>query len=382
MPDLPAPDRLLTTDPPNPPGELIVRVLASLCLLALTQTTAFADPIDDDPSLERPDFHYVTASLIVPENDALVIEEQELVIGPFEIRGAYVIRNTSDHEVVGDAVLPLPPFGLHSMWSGIGEGIYPSSVADHVALFDASVTADGVEVPLTTEELAVIVPGGAYATDPGLRFALHEPGKVVTDQLRAFGLPFTNNRFDAEEALLALTPAEQEEVKALGLAAISERVTTDGAEPWASPNWEVMGRLRWTQSFPPGKAVRITYRHRNFAKAWHHDDCAVARWASDYCIDPQTSEAMVAAMTFQMDGQTFTLGDAYQMTHVWQTNPASGPAGRFRLRVNPGVPGGVAATCAGGLERSTTTAFEWEGEDFTPSVELKLLIVAPLPEEW
>jgi hypothetical protein len=355
-----------------------MRPIASLSLLALIVMPAFADPIDD-PNLETPDADYATSGLILPESEALVIEEQELVIGPSEIRGEYVIRNMSDQPVTSDMVLPLPAFGLHAAWALDGDDITPLTVHDRVALFDATVTVDGVAVPLTTEAIAVIEPGGGVASNPSLQFALHEPGKVITEKLLAFGLPLTINPFEAEAALLALTPAERAEVKALGLAGFSAPNSAGEISAW--PNWRMLGRLRWSQVFPPGTEVRISYQHWNFATSWHREDEDVARWAQDYCIDTRTSEAMVRAMTFQMEELTLALGDGYQMTHVWRTNPPSGPAGKFRLRIEPGVPGGVAAACVPGLTRSSSSAFEWEGKDFAPSDDLKILIIAPLPPE-
>jgi hypothetical protein len=275
----------------------------SICLLWIAAAPVFADP--DDPGQERPDVFYQTMGLGFPASDALTIELEEIVIGPSEIRGDYMVRNTSDQTVTGLMSLPMPPFGLLSMWGGLTEGENPETVPDLVRLFDLDVTVDGKAVPV---------------------------------RLGIASFRSQDNRFDE---------------------------MSQG----------------WSQIFPPGGAVRISYRHRNFSKAWHMSGSEFPPLKEDYCVEVATSEAAARAMILKLDGDEteYSLGDAYRITHVWQRTT---PAETFRLRIEPGVPGGVAAACAAGLTRSPSAAYEWGGKDFTPTGALAVLVVAPLDDDW
>ncbi len=74
-------------------------------------------------------------------------------------------------------------------------------------------------------------------------------------------------------------------------------------------------------------------------------------------------------------------GTAILLDYVLTTaNTWQGPIGVFRLAIDKGKPGNVLSLCIDGLRKTGPTSFAVEKKDFTPTRDLRLLIVSGLEE--
>lgn len=323
--------------------------------------------------------------LTFSQTDAVTMEAEDLAISIDHIRVAYVFRNVTTRDVTGEVIFPLPPISLAAMTES-SWNLPEDLERDNLLAFTA--TVDGVPVPVQIDRIAVIEP--LWDDNRSLRDQYDTPGRDVTAELARFGIPLSVSSDRVTALLMALTPDQQTAAAAAGLAEYFYPAEDgNGAPDYVSPLWSVILRYHWTQTFPARAVVKIVhaYENRPSGGLFGWEDPPVADYMQEdvarYCIDAGTSRAMARALA-QTDesGQSYAMGMAWNIEYVLRTaNSWAGPVGRFRLTLDKGDKGNVISLCADGIRKTGPTTFVMEKTDFTPSRDLEILVVAPLPRE-
>lgn len=311
--------------------------------------------------------------------DAVAMEEENLFIGIDRITVDYVFRNTSAQDVTGEVIFPLPPISVWALWES-NWNLPEDPTRDNLVNFTAVV--DGAPVAVKIDRVAVLQP--PWEEDTSLSEQYDTPGRDVTAELVRFGIPLTLDVEAVRQALLALTPEQRVEVKALGLADFYGEGTAENPdEAWGY--WSVVLRYHWTQTFPTGKAIKVShaYEHRPAGGlfGWQHpavEDYELAT-VNRYCIDEGTSAAIAKLLTVTDGGETYSMGMSYNMAYVLRTaNSWAGPIGKFRLTLDKGDPRNIISLCAEGVKKTGPTTFVVEKTNYTPERDLEILVAVPM----
>jgi len=326
------------------------------------------------PALANDGFGGLSATgLTFSQTDAIAMETEDLFIGIDRITVDYTFRNTTSADVTGEVIFPLPPvhvgFILESQWN------LPED-PDRPNLVNFTATVDGAPVTLTIDRIAVVEP--PYDEARPLSEQYDTPGRNVTADMARLGLPLSLNAETVIAAMAALTPAQRDEAASLGLAEFSEG--------YAYPNWSIVLRYHWTQTFPAGKVMQISHAYENRSGGgifgWSHPPEDYQQYAVDqYCIDEGTSKGLVKALTQTPEdaGEPYSMGMSWNIAYVLRTaNSWAGPIGRFKLTIDKGDVRNILSLCADGITKTGPTTFVMEKTDFTPMQDLQILIAMPM----
>lgn len=317
------------------------------------------------------------------QTDAVAMVKEDLFIGLDRIAVDYVFRNTSSADVTGEVIFPLPPIGVWSLWDGmmnLPEPPYPENLLGFTAV------VDGQPVPVQIDRIAVIEP--PWDENRPLNQQYDTPGRDVTADLAAYGLPLSLDPEAAMAALLALPQADRAALVAAGLAEFYPADPANQIPEQAFPTWSIVLRYHWTQTFPAGAEVAVHHEYRNSPPGgifgWVHplteQDSYLKDYVTRFCIDDGTSAAMAKALEWKdpTTGEVYKYGSAYFITYVLRTaNSWAGPIADFRLTLDKGDPANVISLCAEGVRKTGPTTFVIEKKNYTPGRDLEILLVSP-----
>lgn len=309
--------------------------------------------------------------LTFAQTEAVAMEEEDLYIGIDRIAVDYVFRNLTDKDVTGEVIFPMPPIPVsrESDWN------LPEDM-DRANLVAFKAVVDGQEVAVSVDRIAVLEP--EWQEGRPLSFQYDTPGADVTADLARLGIPLTLDDTKVTRALTALTPEQQAEATALGLASFSEGYTY--------ARWSVILRYHWTQTFPANAVVKISHDYENrsgggiFGWAEPPEEY-MQSYIDQYCIDDGTSRALVKALARppEADGTVYSMGMSWNIAYVLRTaNSWAGPIKRFKLTVDKGAPENIVSLCADGINKTGPTTFVMEKTDFVPDRDLEILVAAPM----
>ena len=330
------------------------------------------------PLLANDGFGGLSATgLTFGQTDAVKMEEEELFISIDRIAVDYVFRNITDADVTGEVIFPLPPihlgFVMESEWN------LPEDI-DRENLVGFTATVAGQPVTVGIDRIAVIEPQDVDFPPPSARY--DTPGRDVTADMDRLGLPLSLNRDTVAAALQALTPDQKAEAEKLGLAQFFDSGTPN---EYAYPNWSVIVRYHWTQTFPAGEVLTISHAYENRPSGgvfgWSDPPEDYAQPVAElYCIDEGTSKALVKALAQPaQDGVVYSTGLSWNIAYVLRTaNSWAGPIGRFRLTVDKGDTRNIVSLCADGIRKTGPTTFVLEKTNYTPDRDLDILIAVPM----
>lgn len=333
------------------------------------------------PALANDGFGGLTATgLTFGQTDKVSMESEDLSISLDRIEVDYVFRNLTDQDVTGEVIFPLPPISLGYMWNT--DFNLPDDLT-RPDLLNFSVTVDGTSVTPNIDRVAVL-DGDWWDVQPGAA-EYDTPGQDVTALLESFGIPVTLDLDAVDAALRALNKDQRAAVQAAGLAEFGE----EGDAPTEIlPNWSVVIRYHWTQTFPAGQTLAVSHGYDNRPPGgpfgWTHPPEAdyELETARRYCIDEGTSKALVKVLRYtDENGDSYSIGQAHYIAYVLRTaNSWAGPIKRFRLTLDKGAPGNVISLCADGIKKTGPTTFVMEKTDYSPADDLHVLIAAPFPK--
>lgn len=147
------------------------------------------------------------------QTDAVAMLEEDLFIGMDRITVDYVFRNTTDADVTGEVIFPLPPIPV---WASFKSMMNLPEDTGRENLVDFTATVDGQPVAVTIDRIAVVEEGFEEERPPSAQY--DKPGRDVTADLERLGIPLSLDAAGLRTALLALGPEAREEATRLGLA--------------------------------------------------------------------------------------------------------------------------------------------------------------------
>lgn len=320
---------------------------------------------------------FSATGLTFGQTEAVSMLQEDLFISRDEIRVDYVFKNITDADVTGEVIFPMPPVPLTQVYYSEWNLPEDRNSADLVGF---TATVDGKDQPVTIDRVAVIEP--TYEENAPLAQQYDTPGRDVTAELTALGLPLSVDTATVGAALLALPKEKQEAAQAAGLADFIEASPDYPAE--AIPLWSVVLRYHWTQTFAAGAETRISHRYTNRAPGgifpWEHPAPDYRQYEVDrYCIDEGTSKAMVKRLQHPDFEDGTAMGVAYYIDYVLRTaNSWAGPIGKFRLTIDKGAEENVISLCADGVKKSGPTTFVVEKTNYAPDRDLRILLAMPM----
>jgi hypothetical protein len=319
---------------------------------------------------------FSATGLTFGQTDQVAMETEDLVISPDRIAVDYTFRNLGAKDVTGEVIFPLPPIPvgdlMNSMWN------LPDDY-DRPNLLDFKAVVDGAPVPVTIDRVAVVQPEGWW--DLSTAEQSDTPGRDVTALLAAHGVNLSLDFEKIYQDLNALAPADRDALLAEG--AIGDYDDSDAFDLY--PNWSIILRYHWTQTFKAGAVTKVHHDYENRPTGgvfgWEDppQDDYMKEVAATYCVDDGTSKAIAKALSATMeasDGAAWGMG--YNIEYVLRTaNSWAGPIQKFTLTLDKGDPKNVISLCADGLKKTGETTFVVEKTDYTPTEDLKILLVQP-----
>lgn len=332
------------------------------------------------PALGNDGFGGLSATgLIFGQTDAVAMEEEALAIGIDKVAVDYTFRNTTDRDVSGEVIFPLPPVGV---WSGYEAMMNLPEDLTQADLVDFTATVDGQPVQVTIDRIAVIEEGRDQPNPPSKQY--DNPGRDVTADLARLGIPLTLDYMAVRDVLLSFPEAKRNEVASLGLAEYYDGDTANDIPPDVWGGWSIVTRYHWTQDFPAGKVVKISHSYTNrppgglFSWSDPAEDYQTTL-RDQYCIDDGTSKALARTLKNPEGDEFGNYGTAYNISYVLRTaNSWAGPIGKFTLTLDKGDPKNVISLCADGVKKTGPTTFVVEKTDYSPDRDLEVLIVQPM----
>jgi hypothetical protein len=293
------------------------------------------------------------------ENEKVAMKSEDLFISPDKIKVSYVFANTSDDDVTGEVIFPLPPIGLLEL---MHRGSNLPEDADRENLVDFTVEVDGNSITPGIERRAVRFSLASESGDP-------VNGEDVTTLLKEAGVPLTLKPERLVAALDSIPPAKLEKLVSTGLLNFNKE--SSGADRY-NPLWAIAIRYHWNQTFPAGTEVSIRHGYDNYPPSgvWSWSHPATYDWQLEtarlYCVDEDTSKALSRCR------------EAYYISYILGTaNTWKGPIGKFKLTIDKGQPKNILSLCADVVEKTGPTTFVIEKNDYTPPENLSILIATP-----
>lgn len=312
------------------------------------------------------------------QTDAVAMVEEDLFIGLDRIEVDYLFRNTTDQDVRGEVIFPLPPVGLWSMLES-SWNLPEDYTRENLVNFTA--TVDGQPVDLKIDRIAVLEE--PWDETRPLSAQYDTPGRDVTADLARYGLPLTLDYEQVAQALLTLAPEARDQAVAEGLIAFYPGDPAQSYPDEIYPLWSILWRYHWTQTFPAGAEVRVHHAYENRPSGglfyWSHPPEEYQQYVVDaYCVDEGTSKAIAKSLAQNGGSEQDSYGVSYNIEYVLRTaNSWAGPIGTFRLTLDKGDPKNILSLCAEGVKKVGPTSFVIEKTDFSPSEDLSIMVVAP-----
>jgi hypothetical protein len=297
-----------------------------------------------------------TGGIELAANPAVRMVSEDLFISLGQIRVSYVFRNVTRQPVTTLVVFPFPDLDL-SQGLSAPNWAFPVKGSNFL---DFRVWVDG------------------QAVQPALERRAFLHGRDVTAEVAAAGAldvaPWQADPYHGETA--GLPEAALAQLRRQGLVA-------DGEDP-DTPQWQLRTRYYWTQTFPPGRDVRVRHTYRPFVGSALMEGVRqvdgravfgrlVGEHPADrdrYCLDAGTRRALVAA---ERSGTRFS--QVAELEYILTTaRNWAGPIGHFHLTIDKGSPRNVATLCWDGLHRTGATTFEASADNFVPVHDIALLV--------
>lgn len=335
------------------------------------------------PALANDGFGGLSATgLTFGQTDAVAMEEENLFIGIDTVAVDYVFRNTTDKDVTGEVIFPLPPVAV---WSGYEAMMNLPEDLTQPDLVGFTATVDGQPVDVTIDRIAVVEE--PWVEGRPLAAQYDTPGRDVTAALERLGIPLTLDFATVRDLLLSFPEDKRNELAALGLAEYYEGDPANDIPPDVWGAWSIVTRYHWTQTFPAEKVVKVSHSYTNRPPGglfyWSDPPEDYQTYLKDmYCIDAGTSKAIVKALKNPQGTEFGDYGTSWNISYVLRTaNSWAGPIGRFTLTLDKGDPRNVISLCAEGVRKTGPTTFVIEKTNYTPERDLEVLIVQPMSQD-
>jgi hypothetical protein len=297
--------------------------------------------------------------LTFKKNNSVSIESEELKITLETVTVRYQFLNQSPNSVTLTVAFPLPDIDLSDGAS------YAIPQADSVNFVKFETKVDGKPIDFTIHQRAML------------------GDKDVTAQLKDLGIPPLP--LDSLPALIKPLPdATRKQMLDQGL--LVQAGSNDRGQPLYDAGWRVSTSAVREQTFPPNRVVLVEHRYRTslgisfdsiMRKAMRQKTGLAKetqRYRRDYCI----SDGFLADLDkIAGDTQNNTSKiEERRISYVLKTGANwATPIKQFRLLVDTGRAGRLASFCAPNIAKRSPTEYEARAENFTPTSDLKILVV-------
>ena len=289
------------------------------------------------------------------------MEQEVLTITPESVTVLYRFLNQTDAPVTLTVGFPLPDIDLADQ-----DVIYAIPGSDPVNFVDFKTKIDGK--PMKFE----VIQRGRLG------------GKDVTAAIRAAGLPITLLGAETQQRIAALTPESRASLIDRGL--LIPIGSNEKGEQLYGPGWVVTTAFTRKQAFPPRQIVSVEHSYKTslgasqdtmLRKALRNGDgmsATIERYRKDYCL-PDDFFRGLDKLAGADPANTAKLQER-RIAYVLKTGANwSGPIKNFRLVVDKGRTDRLVSFCFDNVKKISPTAFEASLENFTPTQDLKILLI-------
>jgi hypothetical protein len=293
------------------------------------------------------------------KTDSISIESEELTITLDTVTVRYQFLNQSPNPVTLTVAFPLPDID-------VSDGAnYAIPQADSVNFVKFETKVDGKPIDFTIHQRALL------------------GNKDVTAQLKDLGIPPLP--FDNLPALIKPLPdATRKQMLDQGL--LVQAGSNDRGQPLYDAGWRVSTSAVREQTFPPNRVVLVEHRYRTslgisfdsiMRKAMRQKTGLAKetqRYRRDYCI----SDGFLVDLDKIAGGTQNNTSkiEERRISYVLKTGANwATPIKQFRLLVDTGRAGRLASFCAPNIAKRSPTEFEARAENFTPTSDLKILVI-------
>lgn len=300
------------------------------------------------------------SGLMFEQNKAIAMESEDLYLSTEQVRVTYSYRNTSDEPITILVAFPLPDVPLPGADLDWVESAFPDwgVISMITKVDDKPVQLMRIDVPKAD-------------------------GKDVSARLSALGWPVLYWQDEGfAERLAGLSADDKSELLGEGLLA------TDGlSDGSVRPAWTVSTAFVRTQTFPPGKVVKVEHSYMPMVggmvgsgldrSARGETMTGPDGYTARYCVD----DAFLAGYDrrrYKADGE---VNDLLLPVEAWLTYALApganwqGPINRFRLTVEKLNPQTLVSLCMDGIKKVSPTRFEVVKTDFEPERDIEVLFV-------
>jgi len=297
--------------------------------------------------------------LTFKKTDNVSIESEELTITLETVSVRYQFLNSSPNSVTLTVAFPLPDLDLSDGAN------YAIPHADSVNFVQFETKVDGRPIEFAMHQRALL------------------GDKDVSAQLKRLGIPLMPLD-DFAGTIKALSEDARNRLIDQGM--LVKAGSNDRGQPLYEPGWRVRTSAVREQTFPPNRIVIVEHRYRTslgisfdtiLRKAIRQKPAMakeIQRYRKDYCV----TDRLLADLD-KIAGDSEANNAKIQerrINYVLKTGANWGtPIKQFRLQVDTAKAGRLASFCAPNIKRISPTVFEAKAENFTPTNDLKILLL-------
>ncbi|HVM99822.1 MAG TPA: DUF4424 domain-containing protein [Caulobacteraceae bacterium] len=302
--------------------------------------------------------------LVLTKNAAIEMRAEDLFISGKQIRVRYRFANTSASDQTVTVAFPMPDItteGVDDMLS------IPTQSPTNILGFTTLV--DGRPVAAQVEQRAV------------------KNGVDQTAYLKSLGIPLAPHLASTNKRLDSLPRKTRDALVARGLAVIDEYgdSETDMKKHWEA-TWTLKTTYFWRQTFPAGREISVEHRYTpsvgasagtEWGSAHFAQDPGYAKARAHYCVD---DDFVASARRTIRPGEDYPQMSEYRIEYVLVSGANwKAPIGDFHMVVDKGGPANLVSFCGEGVRKISPTEFEVRHANFTPTRDVSILILAPMP---
>ena len=296
--------------------------------------------------------------IVLKPGSAIIMSSEDLFISENKVRVAYRFENPTDADIRTTVAFPMPGQPRAVLWHW-----YESQEKRDWSDFAYSTRGNGKPVSFTPTELAVI----------GTR--------DVTREVKASGLPmdwFVDEPFD--KSVAALPDDKREALIKQGL--IKADPLLDGA---LVPAWDVATWFVREQVFPARSAIAVEHEYTPivggavgsalYPAVRKENPSYLDDFRKTFCADDGLITGADRKLASASGSNSIYYGETWVSYVLSPGANWNGPIRDFRLVVDKGDPGNLVSFCMDGVKKISPTRFEVRKRDFTPTGELRVLIL-------
>jgi len=298
--------------------------------------------------------------LVFTKTADVSIEQEILSISPQNISVTYHFMNQTAEPVTLTIAFPLPDIDLSEP-----DVLHAFPGPDPVNFVDFKTKVDGKPVKLEPVQKAKL------------------GTKDITATVKAAGLPLLMVG-DTQEKIAAITPEAKRKLIDAGI------LIPNGSDPKGEtaygPAWTLSTSFVRKQVFPPSQMVVVEHRYKTslgimqdtpLRRALRTNDAMLSMvdtYKKNYCI-PDDFFGGVDKIAGGDPTNTGKLSER-RIEYVLKTGANwAGPIKDFKLVVDKGQPDRLVSFCFDNVKKVSPTSFEASMQDFTPTQDLKILLV-------